>query len=927
MSRSARLIITGLAFLGALFAAPRAASQPAATVEQPPLPPLGGVDQAELYRLVKHFDFDEREQGNYEDTPMHWSQLRGQGLPTLRAKGRFDDDVGHQAPPSFRLDIQTGNVAYEYRYLDLAVVPESDYFVVGYVRPAGLRHSRAFVAAYFVDRFGDRIPGSDRVSNLVCATGRDSEPWQRVEIALPGEFPTAHALRLQLWILQSYAWRKPDPHAVDPILRRDVYASAWFDDLSVYRLPRVELRLSNPAGLVLPGRQEEFILEVNNATSQPLLAELRIIDSTGQLRQTRKLDVPALADPAGPAPVSPPGSHGTSSDDLALVMDQQSGMASIRAAVPELTPGFYQAHLRLLGGTEALLERRARFAVLPELPTQSLQCADIGVDLGRWEHSEIAGVRELLTALGCGAIKIGIPMLGPLDSDEKKAYFQELSALLRVLAENRIDATGVILPPGATAASAAASESVCQLVERDDVWRDLFSPAVAYFGALLPTWQLGAEQIELRDGRLWQRTDVERVRRHLRRFITIPRLAIPQPISAVRPDDGDVACVWVPPEVPTRALPRQLGFLVDVESSACWLQLARDVRGNLSSEQRMTDLARRLVLAKALGPGRIFVPAPFQLSRQGGRAAWQPTEEYLVLRTLFHYLCGKTAVAAMTPVPDTLAIVFEGVDSSCMVVWSWRDQPPTEPVELYLGPSPRAIDIWGQPVTLGTSGDRTRLPAGPTPLIIEELHTPLALLQASYRVAPTYVQVHEPEPRPVLTFRNTYDTRLTGEVRLNPPGSWLVEPAVRSFQLEPGETFVQPLTLTLPPRQVAQTHELEIRLTLHAPESAELRFVEALRVGLREIGLEATAYWQGDNLAVEQSLRNLSNRVVSFTAFCEPPGRARVEGIFLDVAPGEASTLTYLFEHSRDLAGARLHLGIQEIDGGRSLNQFADVPQ
>ena len=75
------------------------------------------------------FDFDERALGNYDDTPMYWEQLRGDGFPALYAKGRFDDQVGRDAAPSFRLDIATGNVAYEYRNLDLTVVPESDYFM------------------------------------------------------------------------------------------------------------------------------------------------------------------------------------------------------------------------------------------------------------------------------------------------------------------------------------------------------------------------------------------------------------------------------------------------------------------------------------------------------------------------------------------------------------------------------------------------------------------------------------------------------------------------------------------------------------------------------------------------------------------------------------------------------------------------------
>jgi hypothetical protein len=179
----------------------------------------------------------------------------------------------------------------------------------------------------------------------------------------------------------------------------------------------------------------------------------------------------------------------------------------------------------------------------------------------------------------------------------------------------------------------------------------------------------------------------------------------------------------------------------------------------------------------------------------------------------------------------------------------------------------------------------------------------------------------------VLTFRNPYDARLSGEVRLAPPGNWQIEPTVFNFLLEPGETLAEPLSLTLPPRQIAQIYNLDVWLKLHSPESAELHFPESLTVGLREIVLEGTAYWKGADLVVEQALHNLSHHAVSFTAFCDAPGRARQEREFLEVAPGQLATQSYVFPESRaDLVGTRLHMGVREIDGPRTLNQFAEVP-
>ena len=914
-------VVLSMAFQVALCAA-QSQSTPR---EFEPSDQLSLAQQAELYTRVRLFDFDERKLGNYEDTPLHWSQLQGEGLPTLFALGKLDDNVGRTAAPSFRLDIATGNVAYEYQHLDLTVIPGSDYSLVGYIRPRGLKYAGAFMAAYFVDRFGVPIPGTHQVSNIVRGTGREPEPWQQVQLGIPGKFPLAYSLRIQFWILQDYTWNEPDPHEIDPIIRRDVYASAWFDDLAVYRLPRANLQLSNPAGLVKPDAREELVLDVNNATSYALHLLLTINDDDGRQYYNKQLEIPPLISPAD---LTPDGQV-AHSGDARLASDEQRHITALHEPLPQLPDGFYTASLRVLTGDKTLLTRQTSFVVLPRLPAGDLRNLDLGVDLGRWSNCNVAGVQELLNGLGCGAVKVGIPMSGRIEGQEETDYFRQLSSLVRILAENRVDATGVMLaPPPSGVTELKPDLSIHNLVATNTTWQDLFSPILTQFGALLSAWQLGSEPIELEHARVWDQAGIERVRKHLRSFISIPKLAIPQPISAVPSPQEDINSVWIPAELSAATLPRLLEFLVQNNPSSYWLQLGvRAPTTPANRIKRLSDLARRLVLAKSLNPGRIFVPAPFGVSHRGGLPTWQPTEDFLVYRTLFHYLSGKTAVEVTKPAPDTIAIIFQNPDSSCMVIWTWREQPLAEPVMLYLGDQPRATDLWGRQWPLEVIDERAQIPVGPTPLIIDNMHTPLALLQASYRVAPTYVQMHTPEPRPVVTFRNTYDTQLSGEVKLTPPGSWKVKPAQKSFLLAPGESFSEPLDLLLPPHQIAETHKLDVRLTLFSPEHHELHFPESLTVGLRDIGSDASAYWDGNDLVVKQTLLNFSQNPVSFNTYCNPPGRAREERFFHNIAPGEVSIQTYVFPNSRDLAGSRIPIGISEIGGPRVLNQFAEVPQ
>ena len=885
------------------------------------------LETATIHNRVKYFDFDERKLGYYEDVPMHWEQLRGPGLPAMYAKGQFDMEVGHDAPPSFRLDIASGNVAYEYGHLDLMLVPGSDYTIRGYIRAENLTHAGAMVAAYLVDRFGEQIPGSQRISRVVRAAGAKPEPWQLAELDVSSQSPQAYAMRLQFWIIQDYVWREPDPDEVDPISRRDIYASAWFDDFSVHRLPRVAMTLAAPAGVVAPDQAPELLLEANNATSEPMRLDLSIHDEGGQETYRHRLEVaPQTAAQAleRDIVVLEPDS---SSPRLAAQGETAASSPILHVTLPVLPPGNYSADLTVLSGGAPLLKRRAHFAVLPRLPINTERYFEFGVDIGPWRQSNVDDLRNALLSLGCGAVKIGIPMNGDIDGAEESGYYRQLSTLLRTLAEKRIDGIGVMLPP-TTVELDQRQQTVLDLVTRGKGWQELCGPIFEHFGVLLPAWQTGAEAAELNTIAGWRTEEIEQVREHLRRFISIPKIVVPQAVTAISDCDGDVTSVWIPPDFPTFAFPRALEFLLDNPGSASyWLQLGIDKSDVLTAERRLADTARRVVLCKTLSPGRIFLPAPLVLSDEGGTVSWQPSREFIAYRTMFHFLAGKTAVAAMRPTPDAILIIFRGPDSSCLVAWSWKEEAGPLSVPLYLGAQPRATTLGGETFNLRIEDGRASIPLSPTPIFVDSLDLPLTLFQAGYRLEPKQIQLHEPESRPVINFRNTFEAQLSGSIHLTPPPGWRVEPALVDFVLAPGEDFSQALSFTIPPRQVARPHALLVQFELQNPVHETLEFAEALKLGLRDIDLQASLYWEGNDLIVRLTLRNLSERAVSFNSYCEPIGCARQERFFSEVGAGGVALQTYIFPKSRNLVGTLLPFGIDEIGGTRNLIQFAEVPQ
>jgi hypothetical protein len=893
----------------------------------------------EVRRAMKLFDFDERPLGNYEDTPMHWRRLTGDGLPAYSA-GRLDEGVGHRAPPAFLFTLRGGgNIAYEYAHTDLTITPNSDYLIEGYIRADDLEYAGALVVCFLVDEAGQRIPGSERTGALIrSASGAADDGWQRIEIPLHVEYPHAYALRLQLWVLQDHVWEAPPENELDPIVRQDVDARVWFDDLAVVRQPRARLWFSNPGGLVKPGASEAVHLDVHNSTSAALRVDVTLADETGTV-------------------------HLRDGFDLA---PQEMGEHQLE--VPPLPPGLYTAAARVTvpaaanDAAEAVLlcERTIRLAVLPNLPPGSERTHSFGVDLGPWSNGAAEGAMELIGTLGCGAVKIGLPMIGRPSGDNEAQYFQRARELARRLAVGQVETTGVILAPG-SAETGGRRLSTYRMLVRDSAWSEAVGPVLAYFGGHVAAWQLGREEDELREAATWDNATLRTVQRKLERFVAVPQLIIPRSVldTPVATDlldpDADAGSeessaseellssmsnswtgsYWLPADLPARALPWHLAFWLrapdagspgaEPHSPDRWLSLGIECVGSTPAD-RAADFGRRVVLAAVVNPDRLFVPAPFELLTTGGNPAWQPTPEYIPLRTLWRFLGDSRAVASQTLPGDGVAVLFRRADKFTMAAWTWREEAGSD-VDLFLGAEATATDLCGAPQPLHLDGPLAHVRLSPAPLLISNVNAPLLQLPDNFNLEPKFIEAYNPESRPLLTLRNPYPGGLAGTIALRPPTNWHVSPAEIHVELGPGDTLRQPLEFTVPPRQTATVQQLGVELRLRHPDAVTVHLDTTVQVGLRDIAVDAAVRWNGDDLVVEQTLQNRTSSVVSFNSFCQPPQRPQLEGALLNVGPSEVRTQIYRIPAARDLAGANLWIGVREIGGSRSLDQLVLIPE
>jgi len=159
-----------------------------------------GLDAtADPPRVMHHFDFDERPQGNLESIPKYWRSLRPSGFPRFSV-GLLDDSVGRNAPPSFRLNGYGRNVAYAYVGSDTVIGHSGEYQVEAFIRPDRLVHARACISACFLDDHGDPLL-TTLVRSRYVGGPDDPDDWIRVELLLSSVSDEARSIGIIVWLL------------------------------------------------------------------------------------------------------------------------------------------------------------------------------------------------------------------------------------------------------------------------------------------------------------------------------------------------------------------------------------------------------------------------------------------------------------------------------------------------------------------------------------------------------------------------------------------------------------------------------------------------------------------------------------------------------------------------------------------------------
>jgi len=863
----------------------------AVTRESAAMPPVSND------RVVQVFDFDERASGNLEPVPRFWIPFGGEGFPHF-ATGSFDESVGHDEPPSFRLDSQGRNVAYRYTGDETTVQPQSDYLIVGWIHTNYLHGARASLSGYYLDR--DRLPiiQTQQFSDLVSFSKQDIRGWHRVEVFLPAGPPEAKTIGLTAWVVQENVW-STQPKTVRHIVRNDISARAWFDDITIYRLPRVELATSVPGNVLQSGPSSHLIVSVNDTNADQLRAELEVFETNG--RRLLSTPIPVHADDALPP----------TTVDL-------SGIDN----------GLFHARIRVYAKQDLLAERSLIFANVTNTTNGDPVgvARSLGVVLDPANRADAATELTMLKMLNVGSLKIPV-WSGLADAPDLADAQDATDAMLFELLKARVAITGVFAgPPSDLVRSAGAYPmSLMEMLDDDPTaWRSYLVRIVAPYSSVFRSWQVGRDDnaVIVADPRLPRLINL--VRTEMETLTTAPNLTSPGSLTWEPTTDktgADDFSLTLDSSILPRFIRSHLDEYRDREQHVSSIYLQPSSPAGVDRREQLGDWCKRLVYARETGVETVFVPQPWFTRDTLAGPVTEPTSELVVLRTIVDVIGDATPASPVYVAPGVTALTFNHHDTTVLAMWDDRAGAAERTHEIQLGSATTQIDMFGRQHALDRTKDgRQRVALGTAPTFVRGVEQWLVMFRTLLSFSPKAIELSIDEHDVALTIENPHDRPIEGNAWIDPPEGWDISPHRFSFMLAPGEKTSQSFTIRFDRDETAGVKTVNVHFELQAGKRFPFVVPLVLKLGTADIEAWGLGIFVGDRLIVRHGVTNLSDKPLSFRGYAVAPRRLRQYRVVNSIQPGRSTTMEYSFKNAGSLRGRTIRLQLREINGPRIHN-------
>lgn len=862
--------------------------------DPPPPERDGGLITSRIEkRVLKAFDFDERKLGNYETMPRGWRQIREPAYPRFLTP-RFDAEVGHTAPPSFRLTLAGGSLGATYLARDIDVYPDAEYQVVCWIRSVGLVHARASLTACYMDHAFHKIVESETASACVGGNGQN-DAWVQVSIRLPAGFEKARWIGLSCLVEQStHSSMAPDD--LRPIDHRDVRATVWFDDIVVLRLPRVSLEAGGPAGLFASDAPAGCVARVADITAQDVSAKLEVVDGEGRTLQSHAVPVVGLEE------------------------------AGVKLSFGKLPAGWYKAVLSADVGEGIVLKREQPFVQLsPDLQTPPGPGVGFGLILDDPVATDPRVCERLLSAAACGILKIPL-WRRDLDDAAVLNGDSSLNQLLGNLRGRGVTLVGVLEEPPDSLARLCGHPklSLMEVLSRPpEQWRPYLAFVSAHYGRQFAAWQVGADDDSLTgDGTMLARA-VANVRAELKPLIGSAELAVPRPISVAEGAAGfpeaEIVSVRVPPYALRDLIAKPSAGAGEQPSPRKWAVVEPLPAGRYGRMAHVSALARGMVLARVSGFESVFVRQPWSVAGTLSDAVVSLDEDIIVVRTLSQSLGGLEPVTAVWMGHGLRAWLFADRPGTNGAIVAWAEgeggaQPVRASVDV--GPEARQIDLWGNVTAISASSEGGAILVGGAPTVLAPVSPSRIRTLASFGMSESAaLQAGIDRQRRVVKLANPYSTRLRGTLALDAPDGWRIEPRKAPVDLASGEQARVEVDVVVPSNQAAGEFVLKGRLSVDGGEPAELVLKAPVSVESPGLDVAVLTRREGTGVEVFQRITNRTQEHLNLRGLLIAPNCPRQTQTISNLPPGDTAVRRYTIENAGRVAGKAVRVSAEQISG------------
>jgi len=884
-------IVYVIALLATLAAAPAAGQDAGAR-----------SDRADSYlarRVVHAFDFEERDENNYERLPRYWYTVGGPGFPRHTAdETAFDTARAVSGKHAFRLRSNGGSAAAVVEHGAIAAVPGADYIVTAKLQTAKMRNSRARLVTYFVDQHGRRIEKSTQRTGLTQSEGK----WERLELRLDGEHPEAAWIILRIELLQADEFRRATLGKHE-VFKQDIGATAWFDDIVVFQLPRVQINTQTPINVVRAPDQPRLDITVSDQTGEQLTAVVQVYDHLGQ-----------------------------------TVDRQRRIFAGRQAPTWQWAPkferfGWYWADLTVSGERGVVGRRAVAFVYLPRAKQIDRDEADrFGIIAEDMTEAERQLLRPMLERIHANAVIIDIwrgDQTVTLTSDDSMPDDPIVNGLLT---DGRSVTLSIAETPRILAETANTDVHLPIAVLSSDPanWEAHLQPLAVTYAQPIQRWQVGRVGS---DEAYWRRDlapSMRSIQSWLKGIVPNAVVAVPWSVQHELSDKARAIrdlTVTIPTSVRPNLIVPHIEAL-DAGDRRLSLAVERLGTDQFAHDERAADFAMRLIEAARADVGPVYVRYLWNQGESRRQITATPDPMLAVLANTIDRLADRRFVGRTQLSEGVHAYILDGQAGGALIAWNESSPHADVPIDLYLGDQPVAIDIWGNAQTLGRADGKHALTVGKMPVVIEGIDARLARFRSMLRFDPGFVESSYKVHQLDLVIANPFNRTITGKVRLDAIEKWAINPRLMPFSIAAGKEIRIPMELTFPISELAGEKRLAAQIEIDADQQYKLDATIPLEIGLKDVELNPTLNIDRDtgDIVVTSMVTNRGEEPRSLYAFITAGDLARQQRIIANLQPNQTALKRFRLPGLADqLAGQSIRVGLREMNGPAMVNQLLEV--